>query len=97
MVDTKGVYAHIVGNGTDSENLSNAHTVDWNGNAWFAGNITVGTDNKRVLTEDDLDSITLEGDNIEVSSIILKSSDGSGKKFQLTVNDAGYLVATEIV
>lgn len=38
LVDSEGKYAHIVGNGT-STNRSNAHTIDWNGNAWFAGNI----------------------------------------------------------
>lgn len=35
-------YAHIVGNGTSNTKRSNAHTIDWNGNAWFAGNIYVG-------------------------------------------------------
>lgn len=35
-------YAHIVGNGTSNSKRSNAHTVDWNGNAWFAGNIYTG-------------------------------------------------------
>lgn len=37
--DTSGVYAHIVGNGTQSAR-SNAHTLDWDGNAWYAGDIT---------------------------------------------------------
>lgn len=35
-------YAHIVGNGTADDKRSNAHTIDWNGNAWFAGDVTVG-------------------------------------------------------
>lgn len=34
--DTLGIYAHIVGNGT-STTPSNAHTLDWSGNGWFAG------------------------------------------------------------
>ena len=34
-------YAHIIGNGT-VDTASNAHTVDWDGNAWFAGDIRVG-------------------------------------------------------
>lgn len=33
--------AHIVGNG-EYNNRSNAHTLDWEGNAWFAGNIKIG-------------------------------------------------------
>ncbi len=32
-------YSHIVGNGTSNANRSNAHTLDWSGNAWFAGTI----------------------------------------------------------
>lgn len=44
-------YAHIVGNGDYeasglggmSKYYSNAHTLDWGGNAWFAGNVYVGS------------------------------------------------------
>lgn len=35
-----GNYAHIVGNGT-STTRSNAHVLDWSGNAWFAGDVYV--------------------------------------------------------
>ena len=38
--DTENKYAHIVGNG-DSSIRSNAHTLDWDGNAWFQGNVSV--------------------------------------------------------
>ena len=34
-------YAHVVGNG--SLIASNAHTLDWEGNAWFAGDVYVGS------------------------------------------------------
>lgn len=34
-----GDYAHVVGNGSDDDNRSNAHTLDWNGNAWYAGTV----------------------------------------------------------
>lgn len=34
---SRGKYAHIVGNGTSDDNRSNAHTLDWDGNAWYAG------------------------------------------------------------
>lgn len=40
--DNQGVYAHIVGNGT-SDTRSNAHTLDWSGNAWYAGSVSAGT------------------------------------------------------
>jgi hypothetical protein len=36
--DEENKYAHIVGNGlTDAR--SNAHTLDWRGNAWYAGSV----------------------------------------------------------
>ena len=38
--DTNNSYAHIIGNG-NSSTRANIHTVDWNGNAWFAGNVSV--------------------------------------------------------
>ena len=40
--DTSNKYAHIVGNGADNNNRANAHTLDWSGNAWFAGDIKIG-------------------------------------------------------
>ena len=42
IIDTDGKYLHIVGNGRDISNRSNAHTLDWSGNAWFAGEVKVG-------------------------------------------------------
>ena len=64
-----GTYAHIVGNGdyvydedlkTHVEKRSNAHTLDWSGNAWFAGDVYVGSTSgtnrdegsKKLATED---------------------------------------------
>ena len=37
--DSSATYAHIVGNGTADNARSNAHTLDWSGNAWFAGTV----------------------------------------------------------
>ena len=71
--DTESKYAHIVGNGTSEEARSNAYTLDWNGNAWYAG--------------------TVEG-----TAMILKSStEGSTKRFKITVDDSGTISATEII
>ena len=39
---TKGKYVHIVGNGTDLNARSNAHTIDWNGLGWFKDGVKVG-------------------------------------------------------
>lgn len=43
VIDSSDVYADIIGNGTSGSNRSNAHTVDWSGNAWYAGDVYVGS------------------------------------------------------
>lgn len=40
--DTNNQYAHIVGNGPNDNARSNAHTLDWEGNAWFQGEVYIG-------------------------------------------------------
>ena len=68
----EGKYVFIVGNGSLSGGNSNAHTLDWDGNAWYAG-------------------------SVEGTALILKSStEGSSKRFKITVDDSGALSATEI-
>ena len=42
IADETSTYAHIVGGGTSNANRKNIHTIDWNGNAMFAGSLTVG-------------------------------------------------------
>lgn len=39
---SSSAYVHIVGNGTSDNARSNAHTLDWRGNAWFQGDVYVG-------------------------------------------------------
>ena len=58
--DTENVYLHIVGNGFTDKFRRNAHTLDIDGNAWFAGDVANGN------------GISLDGlktliDNIEIS------------------------------
>lgn len=60
-ITTRGTYLHIAGNGTSSTR-SNAYTLDWSGNAWFAGDVYVGSTSgtnkdagsKKLLTKDDI-------------------------------------------
>ena len=40
VADNSSTYVEIVGNG-DSNTRSNARTLDWNGNEWINGNLTV--------------------------------------------------------
>lgn len=52
--DKDNKYAHIVGNGSNNSTRSNAHTLDWNGNAWFVGKLTqegTPTDDKDLITK----------------------------------------------
>ena len=55
--DNNGTYAHIVGNGTANNDRSNAHTLDWSGNAWFAGTVTDGTGNVLSNKQDALPTV----------------------------------------
>ena len=65
--DSLSIYAHIVGNGTSDTNRSNAHTLDWSGNAWFAGTVegtamivkssTAGSSKRFKITVDDSGTI----------------------------------------
>ena len=74
----RGTYQHIVGNGTSNSNRSNAHTMDWNGNAWYAGDVYVGStsgtgmDNgsKKLATEDFVtaDYLKKNGDSSETTT-----------------------------
>lgn len=73
--DAEDKYAHIVGNG-DNNVHSNAHTLDWDGNAWFAGDVYVGgtsqDDGDRLIrlsdqmTEDDALELLLELNVVEL-------------------------------
>ena len=42
LSNTRGNYVEIVGNGTDENTLSNARTLDWDGNETLQGNLTIG-------------------------------------------------------
>ena len=59
--DTENKYAHIVGNGTSKRKRSNAHTLDWEGNAWYAGDVCNGNgvslDNLLSITTNNLDFV----------------------------------------
>lgn len=45
--DTEGRYAHIVGSGSDAERR-NIHTLDWEGNAEYDGDVTATVNGKKV-------------------------------------------------
>lgn len=52
--DTANKYAHIVGNGVGDAKRSNAHTLDWQGNAWYSGKLSqegTPTEDKDLVTK----------------------------------------------
>ena len=63
--DTANKYAHIVGNGkydttNKTEVRSNAHTLDWEGNGWYAGKLSqegTPTENKDLVTKKYVDDM----------------------------------------
>lgn len=78
VVDSTGAYAHIVGNGANKNARSNAHTLDWKGNGWYAGKLSqegTPTENKDLATKKYVDD--------KVSSLP-----------QISFNENGELVVT---
>lgn len=93
--DDQGKYAHIVGNGGMEANpnggmrkyFSNAHTLDWGGNAWFSGDVYVGSTNgryqddgsKKLATEEYVDNSLIDLSLSSSDSVIdMKTDKGSG-------------------
>lgn len=64
----RGEYVEIVGNGTNASNLSNARTLDWSGNQWLAGSLTL---NQTTLTENNL----IELLNLRTTEITISDTD----------------------
>lgn len=91
LKDTSGKFAHIVGNGTSYQDSgrSNAHTLDWEGNAWFQGEVYVGG-----TSQDDGSQTVMANGDTEI--ILTSSTTGSTKQFKITVDDTGTLTATEV-
>ena len=78
VVDSTGAYAHIVGNGSNKNVRSNAYTLDWKGNGWYAGKLSqegTPTENKDLATKKYVDD--------KVSSLP-----------QISFNENGELVVT---
>lgn len=70
--DTRNRYAHIVGGGNSNDTRANIHTLDWNGDAWYGGNIYVGENNQKLPTSwSDL------GDVVHFEERIITATDDS--------------------
>ena len=97
--DTNRRYAHIVGNGAGDAKRSNAHTLDWKGNAWYAGEVQ-GTNlpytvSSKVLATVPASSIKLHG-GITVNNITLNKDRRYYIEFLGTKKLCSLLVSEEI-
>ena len=77
-------YAHIVGNGYEESYSSdpvrsNAHTLDWDGNAWFAGDVYVGgksqDEGKKLLTENKV--VSFDGTTLAENTVYTAELSGA--------------------
>ena len=84
--DTENRYAHIVGNGEDigmgQYERSNAHTLDWYGNAWYQGDVFVGGTN-----QDDANKLATEA---YVDDAVSNAAGGGGN-----TGLSGYISSTD--
>lgn len=94
--DTEDKYSHIVGNGVSSSKRSNAHTLDWNGNAWYQGNVSIEgtpTNNNDLTTKKYVDDLVSNVD-IDLSDYIT-NTELEGKGY-ITEIPSEYITDTEL-
>ena len=97
--DSSNTYLHIVGNGRDFASRSNAATLDWSGNAWYAGDVYVGSTSgtnkdsgsKKLATEDYVSSLKPA---ITATTLLASSWDSTSKtySFESTYPNARYYI-----
>lgn len=84
--DTANKYAHIVGNGAGDAKRSNAHTLDWQGNAWYSGKLSqegTPTEDKDLVTKKYVD------DNILLEQLPILRIDETNKRIYVNCNNMG--------
>lgn len=67
-IDSESIYAHIVGNGTNDSNRSNAYTLDWDGNGVYSGKVSVGA-NVTPTENNDLATKKYVDDNSTIKAV----------------------------
>lgn len=83
--DTESKYAHIVGNGTNTSK-SNAHTLDWQGNAWYSGKVTAGA---APVENMDLTTKKYVDDNVLIEQLPILRIDETNKRIYVNCNNMG--------
>ena len=83
--DTANKYAHIVGNGSGADNRANAHTLDWNGNGWYAGKLSqegTPTEDKDLATKKYVDD-----NSTNVADGFIMNDQVNGNKYLIQMKD----------
>lgn len=62
--DGLGIYVHITGGGTSDSDRRNIYTLDWNGNAIFAGDVKATYNNSKISLIDTYRSIYSMGEGL---------------------------------
>lgn len=95
-IEHKGIrILHVVGNGSSDTDRSDAHTLDWKGNAWFAGNVYVGGSGQDdgVALASTMSVTTAEyqtmstNNQLKESTLYMLTDDTSEEDLQATVDD----------
>lgn len=81
--DADGIYAHIIGNGSSNTNRSNAHTVDWSGNAEYKGDVLANA----CGGENPISLVNVYNKLVELITLLTVSEEDNGKTLQV-VNGA---------
>ena len=100
--DADGKYAHIIGNGHHLNEQSNAHTLDWQGNAWYQGNVYVGgtgQDDPKAVRLATMEDLKNSGGNADQETITktgvvvnIDTVEGTGIKVEADTTEAVTLV-----
>lgn len=96
VINNYGEYSHIVGNGTSNTNRSNSYTLDWDGNAWYSGDVYVGSTSGTNKDEGSKKLATEEYVNNKIFPIIITEDDYSGE-YELYSPDLKRIVTPEEV
>lgn len=85
---TNGSYVFCIGNGISDTIRSNAHTLDWDGNAWYQGDVyTGGTSQDDAERLAKVSEITAPRDHLALTDKV------TGKVYEITIEN-GNLIAT---
>ena len=89
LEDKENKYIHIVGNGESSAKRSNAHTLDWEGNAWYQGDVETGKGARLNEVKEELDIAKSDiNKTFKKATVLGKKADFTGGSLDKCIFDA---------